>query len=55
MDEIIGKWFGIMKQYEDMQPYSDEWWEAMINSLIFIPKEQRAFFMDGLIMAGSVM
>jgi hypothetical protein len=28
--------------------YSDEWWQAMIDSLVFVPEEQRAMMIAGL-------
>jgi Mg2+/Co2+ transporter CorB len=44
---IIGmiKWKRAMKKFADMQPYSDEWWKAMADSLYFLPEEQRETFL----------
>jgi hypothetical protein len=55
MDDTMVKWIELMKQYEDMHPYTDEWWDAMTNSLIFLPEDQRAGFMFGLTMAGAAL
>lgn len=55
--ELIGmaKWKSAMKKYANMEPYSDEWWQLMTDSLYFLPEDQREMFMSGVIGMGAAM
>ena len=51
---IIGmlKWKIAMKKAKKMQPYTDEWWDLMLNSLQFVPEDKREGMFNGLIQLG---
>ena len=51
---IIGmlKWKIAMKKAKNMQPYTDEWWDLMLNSLQFVPEDKREGMFNGLIQLG---
>ena len=48
---IVGmiKWKIRMKKLKDMQPYTEEWWNAMFDALQFVPEEARERMMNGFI------
>lgn len=43
------KWKFTMWRCRNMEPYTDEWWEIMMNSLEFVPEEAREMMFNGLI------
>jgi len=54
---LIGmlKWKRSMKKYANMSPYTDEWWNAMSDSLAFLPEEQRKGMLDIIVMMGTAL
>lgn len=51
---LIGmlKWKITMRRCRKMEPYTDEWWDTMLNSLEFVPEEVREGMFNGLIQLG---
>ena len=35
--------------------YSDEWWQAMTDALVFVPEEMREVLMAGLVGMGAAL
>ena len=49
---LIGmlKWKIRMKKLEKMEPFTDQWWKEMEDSLVFVPPEMRSVMFNGMIM-----
>ena len=49
--EIIGmiRWKSRMKKLQKQEPYTDEWWNEVIDSLEFLPKEAREGFVESFV------
>jgi hypothetical protein len=39
----------------ELEPYSDEWWQAMTDSLTFLPEEMREAIMAAIVGVGAAM
>ncbi|MFA0815165.1 MAG: hypothetical protein ACC608_05205 [Anaerofustis sp.] len=48
---IIGivKWKSKMKKLAKQKAYTDQWWNEVSNSLVFLPPEQRSSFFNAYI------
>ena len=47
----MGKWNKRMKALEKQPAYTEEWWNEVVDSVEFIPKEGREDFVDSFVRA----
>ncbi len=47
----MGKWNKRMKALENKPAYTEEWWDEVVDSVEFMPKEARADFVDSYVRA----
>ena len=47
----MGKWKKRMNKLDTQKSFTDEWWNEVVDSVEFLPKEEREGFVDSFLRA----
>lgn len=53
--DSMKEWAMKMQEYKNMEPYTDEWWKAMTDAMVFVPENMREIMMNGFIQLSTAM